>query len=351
MRIALIASSRFPIREPFAGGLEAHTWALARGLKHHGHEVTVFAAAGCDPELGVSELRPVQARISADARADVSMPADRWLEEHHAYLQLMIDLAEKGRSAFDVIHNNCLHYLPVAMARLLLVRMICTLHTPPTPWLESAIQAGPCPVVFAAVSRHTALAWRHAIPKIRVISNGVDLARWRPGPGGGPVLWAGRIVPEKGPDLAILAAREAGLPLDLVGPVLDPRYFATCVKPLLGGAVRYLGHLTHDQLALRLGRASACLVTPRWDEPYCLGAAEALACGTPVAGFARGALPDLLDERCAVLATPDDVGELAAGLRAAVRLSRSDARAHAVAHCAADRMVAQYEALYREVAA
>jgi primosomal protein N'' len=52
-----------------------------------------------------------------------------------------------------------------------------------------------------------------------------------------------------------------------------------------------------------------------------------------------------------VLATPDDVGELAAGLRAAVRLSRSDARAHAVAHCAADRMVAQYEALYREVAA
>ena len=197
MRIALIASSRFPIREPFAGGLEAHTWALARGLKDHGHEVTVFAAAGCDPELGVSELRPVQARISADARADVSMPADRWLEEHHAYLQLMIDLAEKGRTAFDVIHNNCLHYLPVAMARLLLVRMICTLHTPPTPWLESAIQTGPCPVVFAAVSRHTALAWRHAIPKIRVISNGVDLARWRPGPGGGPVLWAGRIVPER----------------------------------------------------------------------------------------------------------------------------------------------------------
>ena len=182
----------------------------------------------------MSELRPVQARISADARADVSMPADRWLEEHHAYLRLMIDLAEKGRTAFDVIHNNCL---------------------------------------------------------------------------------GGRIVPEKGPDLAILAAREAGLPLDLVGPVLDPRYFATCVKPLLGGAVRYLGHLTHDQLATQLGRASACLVTPRWEEPYCLAAAEALACGTPVAGFARGALPDLLDERCAVLATPDDVGELAAGLR------------------------------------
>jgi glycosyltransferase involved in cell wall biosynthesis len=351
MRIALVASARFPIREPFAGGLEAHTWLLARGLKRREHEVTVFAAPGCDPELGVSELRPAQTQISADARADVSMPPGRWLEEHHAYLQLMIELGERGGAAFDVIHNNSLHYLPVAMARLLPVRMISTLHTPPTPWLESAVQAGPCPVVFTAVSNHTALAWRHAISHIRVISNGIDLTRWRPGPGGGPVLWSGRIVPEKGPDLAILAAREAGLPLDLAGPVVDRRYFAARVRPLLGGAVRYLGHLAQDELARLLSRASACLVTPRWDEPYCLVAAEALACGTPVAGFARGALPDLLDERCAVLTRPEDIGELAAGLRAAAQLSRDDARAHAIAHCSADRMITQYEDLYREVAA
>jgi hypothetical protein len=30
LRIALIASNRFPIKQPFAGGLEAHTWHLAR---------------------------------------------------------------------------------------------------------------------------------------------------------------------------------------------------------------------------------------------------------------------------------------------------------------------------------
>jgi glycosyltransferase involved in cell wall biosynthesis len=351
MRVALIASARFPIREPFAGGLEAHTWALAKGLQRRGHEVTVFAAAGCDPRLGARELITAPARISAGARADVSMPARRSLEEHHAYLQLMIDLAEKDGAACDVVHNNSLHYLPIAMARLLRVPMISTLHTPPTPWLESAVQTGPCPVIFTAVSSHTALAWRHAIPRVQVISNGIDLALWRPGPGGGPVVWSGRIVPEKGPDLAILAAREAGLPLDLAGPVLDWDYFAASVQPLLGGAVRYLGHLRHDELAARLGRASACLLTPRWDEPYCLAAAEALACGTPVAGFARGALPDLLDECCAVLVRPDDVAKLAEGLHAAVRLSRADARAHAVEHCPADRMIAQYESLYREAAA
>ena len=150
------------------------------------------------------------------------MPADRWLEEHHAYLQLMIDLAEKGRSDFDVIHNNCLHYLPVAMARRLPVRMICTLHTPPTPWLESAVQTGPCPVVFAAVSQtHRAgLAARDTEdPGYPQWCRSGQVAA---GSGRGPVLWAGRIVPEKGPDLAILAAREAGLPLDLVGPSSIP---------------------------------------------------------------------------------------------------------------------------------
>jgi glycosyltransferase involved in cell wall biosynthesis len=351
LRIALIASARFAIREPFAGGLEAHTWALAKGLRHRGHEVTVFAGAGCDPGLGVHELSAARPWISDAARADVSMPAQVWLEEHHAYLQLLLELADRGRADFDVVHNNCLHYLPVAMARAVPVPMISTLHTPPTPWLESAVQAGPCPVIFTAVSKHTSRAWKHAIPAIRVIRNGVDLDRWQPGPGGGPALWLGRLVPEKGADLAIQAARRAGQPLNLAGPITDRDYYAARVEPLLGSGVRYLGHLSHDELTVRLGRARACLVTPRWDEPYCLVAAEALASGTPVCGFARGALPELLDDRCAVLVEPDDVQELSAGLLAAARLPRAAARAHAAAHCSQDQMIGQYEDLYREVAA
>ena len=48
-RIALIAPNRFPIREPFAGGLEAHVWHLARALAHEGHRVTLFADRGSEP--------------------------------------------------------------------------------------------------------------------------------------------------------------------------------------------------------------------------------------------------------------------------------------------------------------
>ena len=233
--VAIIGSARHAIREPFAGGLEAHTWALARALRQRGHDVTVFAGPGCDPSLDVQEIPVRWPRISEAARADVSMTADAWLEEHHAYLTLMLDLSRSRQ--FDVVHNNCLHHLPIAMAPAVSTPMVTTLHTPPTPWLESAIQAGPCPVTFVAVSEHTARAWRPGADA-EVIRNGVDLDLWQPGPGGGSAIWFGRLVPEKGADLAIRAARTAGLDLDLVGPVADRDYFEDHIRPHLGPHVR-----------------------------------------------------------------------------------------------------------------
>jgi glycosyltransferase involved in cell wall biosynthesis len=348
LRVALIASARYAIRQPFAGGLEAHTWALATGLRRRGHRVTVFAGAGCDPTLGVRQITPSRAELSPAARADVSMAPEDWLQDHHAYLQLMLELAAPD-APFDVVHNNCLHYLPLATARLLALPMISTLHTPPTPWLESAIQAATCPVHFVAVSRHTAAAWRHQIPSVEVIANGVDPTQWRQGSGGGPAVWFGRLVPEKGADLAIRASQRAGVALDVVGPVGDRAYFDAAVAPLLNATTRYLGHLDHPQLAQLVGRASVCLVTPRWDEPYGLVAAEALACGTPVAGFDRGALSEVLSDEVAVLVAPDDVAALAAAIPAAARLSRAAARDRAVLHCSEDAMVDSYVGLYRDL--
>lgn len=92
-------------------------------------------------------------------------------------------------------------------------------------------------------------------------------------------------------------------------------------------------------------------MTPRWDEPYGLVAAESLACGTPVCGFARGALPEILSDRCAVLTAPDDVPHLARAIPEAVRLPREHARAHAAAYCSQERMIGGYQDLYYELCA
>lgn len=344
LRICLVANSRFPIVEPFTGGLESMTWHLARELIRRGHEVAVFAAPGSDPDLGVVELE-VDALPDHPGRHDVGAPPYVEVAEHHAYLSLMLELAGGARGRFDVLHNNSLHYLPVAMARTLPVPVLTTLHTPPLWWLESAVRLDGGTSTFAAVSRHTAAAWSSITPSTCVL-NGIDVDRWPAGPGGPTAVWSGRLVAEKAPHDAVLAARRAGVPLVLAGPVLDLDYFRAEVEPLLGAEATYVGHLSQTELAALVGGSSVAVVTPAWDEPYGLVAAEALACGTPVAAYARGGLPEVLSDDTGRLATPGDVGDLARAITDALTLDRAACRAHAVAELSLARMVDRYEDLY-----
>jgi glycosyltransferase involved in cell wall biosynthesis len=344
LRICLIASSRFPVSEPFAGGLEAHTHSLATELIRRGHQVSLFAAPGSDPKLGAIELGVEPFSSSPAARADVGARPEQWMREHHAYLKLMLDLS-RNPGMYDIVHNNSLHHLPVAMAEATGLPFVTTLHTPPVPWLESAALLAAPTLAYASVSRHTAGAWRHVVDST-VIHNGVDTNAWIPGPGGPAAIWFGRLVPEKAPHLAIRAARAAGMEIDLAGPSLDRGYFDTEIAPLLDDRTRYLGHLRHEQLVRAVGRAAVSVVTPSWDEPYGLVAAESLACGTPVAAFARGGVPEILDEKSGRLAAPDDVDALGAAMRVASGLSRDDARRRAVVACSLERMVDDYEDLY-----
>lgn len=349
LRIALIASSRYPVNQPFAGGLEAHVWHLAAALRKAGHEVTLFAGHGSDPQLACELIDARPGPISTAARTDISMPAECFMQEHHAYLDLMLRLAGDYAESFDIIHNHSLHYLPVAMASTLSAPVLTTLHTPPTPWLESAIAAGRSPGRFAAVSRFTADSWKRAAGDVDVVHNGVDTDQWRQGPGGHRLIWFGRIVPEKGAHHAIAAARESGMPLVLAGPISDHTYFRERIEPQLGDSVRYLGHLVTDDLAAAVGMSAVALVTPHWDEPYGLVVAEALACGTPVVAYRRGGIPEILTPDCGRLVPADDVAALSVAIGEAKQLARPHARARAVNHCSERRMVDRYVALYNEM--
>jgi glycosyltransferase involved in cell wall biosynthesis len=349
LRIGLVASATEAVGQPFAGGMEAHTSTLAQSLRESGHEVVVHAA-----ETAGAGLRPVTAagaglHLSAAARHDVSMPPEPFMAEHHAYLSLMIGLDELG---YDVVHNNCLHYLPVAMARSLDTPMVTTLHSPPTPWLESAISASLAEggSRWVSVSGANAAAWAHLCRPCPVIHNGVDLDLWRFSgrPRSGGAVWSGRIVPEKGTHLAIEAAARAGLPLTIAGPVADRLYFERCLA-LAGDDVRYAGHLDSDELAALVGDSAVALVTPCWEEPFGLVAIEALACGTPVAAFARGALPEILDRRTGALARPDSVDGLATALTVAAGLSRADCRRRAERCFSLTSMTANYVETYRSL--
>lgn len=347
MHVAVLADSRFSLAEPFAGGMQSMTWHLVRGLRARGVEVSLFAGPGTDPELQahVLPVRPVT--LSPAARNDVSMPPEEWMQQHQAYLRLMIELSH--RDDVDVVHNNSLHYLPVAMAELLQAPVLTTLHTPPTPWLEPAVaHCDPARTHFAAVSEHTQAQWSHVCEPV-VVPNGVGLDAWPLGGGGSELVWSGRLVPEKGAHHAIEIARRAGRRIRLAGPVSDPDYWHHEVRPRLGSGAEYVGHLRQVELAELVGRSAASLVTPLWEEPYGLVAAESLACGTPVVGYARGGVPGVVDPSSSRLVRGGDMDAAANAVDEAVTLPRDAARAWAERWCSVEVMVDRYLAVYERL--
>jgi glycosyltransferase involved in cell wall biosynthesis len=350
MDIGIVAAARFPISEPFAGGLEAHTHLLAERLWSRGHRVTVYAPDGDGP-FDVHRMLPASFRASPTARRDVSAGPSATLAEHHSYLGAVLDLQ---RRRHDVVHINAVHHLPFACAGMLTPSVVtATLHTPPTPWLESALllaAARDSAPAMVSVSHANARSWGD-VGVADVIHNGIALERWPQGPGGPGAAWWGRLVPEKAPHLAIDAARAAGVPITLMGPVHDRSYFAEHVAPRLDDRAVYAGHLAARDVAAVVGRSAVALVTPEWEEPFGLVVAEALACGTPVAAFDRGAVAELLDTGTGRLAPRGDVGALAVALVEAATLDRSACRRRAVERFSAEAMTDRYESWFGELVA
>ena len=352
--IAIIAGLRFGTSEPFAGGLEHHTDVLASTLVRLGHSVTVFAGTGevvDDPRrlYSLESLVDRTIELSDLARSDVSMPPERFMIEHDAYLDLADRISDRS---FDVVHNNSLHYLPVlGDARH---RIVHTLHTPPTPWLESAHRIGRQRrrdhTRTVSVSHDNAQRWDGVVD--HVIHNGIDVDTWAYGDGGeGYAFWSGRVVPEKGLHLAIEAARRAEMRLLIAGPAHDREYFERSIVPELGPDCVYLGHCMTADIAERLAGAAVAVVSPCWDEPFGLVVAEALACGTPVAAFARGAIPELLDDEIGATAPADDVDALAAAMVVARELDRERCREVACDRFTSTTMALRYESVYDELVA
>ena len=355
-KILVISSLRYPIAEPFAGGLEAHTHALALGLRSRGHSVLVAGAVGSDPDVVGHEfgrLPPTRPGERADTRENDDVRA----AEHLAFATLMDDVRDGMLGSFDLVHNNSLYPVPVEQAWTLPCPLVSVLHTPPLPWSARVLGRGRHrDSDFVAVSASTARSWAPLLHP-RVVLNGVDTREWRAGPGGTGAVWSGRIVAEKAPHLAIQLALAAGLRLTIAGPVMDAEYFAAHVEPHLGRQIRYAGHLGRAELAHLVGTSAVALVTPTWSEPFGMVVAEAMSCGTPVVAFARGGIPEIVGPTSGRLLAPpvDDVlteADLTAArsaLREATGLDRGAVRRHAVENLSLEAMLLGYEQVYRDV--
>jgi glycosyltransferase involved in cell wall biosynthesis len=325
--------------------MEAHSWVLAEGLMARGHDVVLFAAGDSDPRFTIDPVIPVHHERSfsgLEHRNDSGLVAH--LDAGYA---AACDRIAAG--SFDVLHNNALSRLPLERRRIAAVPTVTSLHVPPYDALRWFVQDSLTPghrITVTSEAQRTAWWPDSSPPEVSVLHNGVDPAAWPyRARGDGSAVWSGRIAPIKGTHLAVAAAKRAGIPLSLFGPIEDRDYWDTQIAPQLGGPIRYGGHLSGAALAGEIGRASVFLFTPCWDEPFGLVAIEAMACGLPVAGIAMGAAGEVVGE-AGHLVPPDDGPALARAIGDALTIPRTVPHARVLRLFTRDLWLARCEALY-----
>jgi glycosyltransferase involved in cell wall biosynthesis len=151
-----------------------------------------------------------------------------------------------------------------------------------------------------------------------VIPNCIDLASLPPPSAEREklILFVGRVVPEKAPDVFVAACAAAlprlpGWRAEIIGadrfredsPDTD---FLRGVRAAAEAAgVGLAGYLDHPLALAAMARAAIVVMPSRWPEPFGLTALEAMACGAALVCSPRGGLPEV-GGNAALYADPDD---------------------------------------------
>ena len=289
---------------PHAGGIETAIDALPREMTARGHEVTHLAARvggpAPQPPRG-GRLVEVPASNLLERRFDIPYPL---------FSPRLLETLRREIGPVDVVHAHGFLYLPTVLGLRLRGSSgkrpgrVLTEHVGTVDYgnrglnaLESmavsslgraSVRAADAVIVLNdAVHEEVERLDRGA--RVLTIENGVDLERFHPadaneretlrtglGWNATPrVLFVGRVVPKKRPELAIEATRRASGAFELVMVGRGRRPLA------LPPEVEFLGELSMERIA-RLYRAADVLLLPSTGEGFPLAVQEAMASGLPV---------------------------------------------------------------------
>jgi len=377
----LLVTDQYP---PMVGGVPSVTRSLARGLAERGHAVAVLA-----PSPGRRGRLAAEDRVSVHYRGSVPWPwydgmrlgclpprAARRLigafgpDVLHVHSPVTLGVTARGgagRLGVPVVYTN--HYLPANAAPSM--RRPSQFDALFYAYLVGF--ANRCAQVTAPSATALALLRRQGLrAPSRVMSNGVDLRRFSPGPAderlraryrlppGRPlILSVGRLSPEKNVgtllDAAARLRHDALLAIAGTGPD-RAALLARAARLRLGGRVRFLGHVPGADLPGLYRLADAFAIASQ-AELQSLATMEAMACGLPVAAADSLALGELvLPGRNGWLAAPGRPGELAARLDALLADPGARARMGAqsleiISRHERRRWLAEWESLYGALAA
>ncbi len=356
MRIAMLAPISWPLPPSGYGPWELVAHNLTEALVDLGHDVTLFAAGGSTSRANLvvttphalatwpEEERNRERRFDSVTGLLEGPPDDRVLEQLH--IATCMERAAKGE--FDVVHSH-LHVHALMFARLIPCPLVTTLHG--SAWVHpihpalTAFKEQP----FVSLSD----AERQFLPELNYVAtvhNGIRLENFPFEPVKDDyLLFAGRLSPEKGPDVAIEIAKRSGRRLVMAG-LIEGQYqdfFDQKVKPHIDGKeVEYVGLLSQKELAPFYRKAAAVLFPINWCEPFGLVAVEAQASGTPIISTRFGALPEIIREGETGFVV-DSIDQAVLAVEKLGAISPQACRTNAETRFSAATMARGYEAVYR----
>jgi len=256
---------------------------------------------------------------------------------------------------FDIVHSSAHIDLTVLMWPLP-QKVIQTFHSLPN-WDAFSKRLRFIPrknLWFTTVGKHMVKSLEHLAPTT-AIHNGIKITQFNFQPtvaADAPLVFLGRIEPIKGTHTAIEIAKATDRKLIIAGnrsddPLID-RYFQEQVEPHLSEQISYIGSVNDPQKNKLLGEAAALLMPIDWDEPFGLVMAEALACGTPVIGLNRGALPEIIDHSKTGFCC-HSVDEMIGAVARIGNLSRLECRHQAESRFSSSVMVDNYISFYDKI--
>lgn len=340
MKIAQIAPLFETVPPRFYGGTERVVSYLTEELVRQGHEVTLFASGDSVTSAGLVPCCAKSLRLEKSCVDPLP---------HHL---LMLEKVYARAHQFDILHFH-IDYLHFPLSRRLCSNHVTTLHGRlDIPDLVPLYREfADMPVISISEAQRRPLSWlnwtgtvHHGLPP--------DLLPFNPA-GGRYLAFLGRISPEKGVENAIAIARRSGVTLKIAAKVdkADVHYFEKEIKPLLDGPlVEFLGEIREEEKKDFLGNALALIFPIEWEEPFGLVLIESMACGTPVIAFARGSVPEVVQDGVSGILVRD-VDEAVGAVAQVATLSRRTCRGHFEERFVAARMATDYLALYRDLVA
>jgi glycosyltransferase involved in cell wall biosynthesis len=339
MKIGIIAPLWKPVPPEGYGGTELVVSYITEELVRRGHDVTLFASG--DSKTNARLVPIVEKNLYS------LLGGFDWREFSYDILQA--DKVANMSEEFSIIHNHN-GFIPLAFTPCIKRPVITTLHSslPPEPKVLSEAFKDRCFVSISNAQRSLAPYLNY----IKTIYHGIKVEEFPFNERDkGYLLFLGTFSPYKGPDTAIEVAKRSGIPIILAGERRDE--FKEYIKKYIddkadGENVIIKGELDPNEKAQLLSGAISLLMPVRWEEAFGLVMVEAMACGTPVIGFRKGSIPEIIEDRKTGFIV-EDTEEMINAIKKIRNISRAFCRETARDKFSVERMVNDYERLYEEV--